>query len=46
MKNILVYGLFLFATGLVGCDKNESAKPAENPVTTLLSEEPGACQWW
>lgn len=42
MKNILVYGLFLFTTGLIGCDKNEPAKPAENPVTTLLSEESGA----
>lgn len=42
MKNIWVRGMLLFATSLTGCDNNEAAKPAENQITTLLSEESGA----
>jgi hypothetical protein len=39
MKNLWVYGLLLLAASLTSCDKNEAAKPAENPITTLLSEQ-------
>jgi hypothetical protein len=38
MKNLWLCVLPLAAC-LTGCDKNETAKPAENPITTLLSEE-------
>lgn len=38
MKNLWMCGLLL-AVGLTGCEKNEAVKPAENPITTLLSEE-------
>ncbi|MCF0075006.1 hypothetical protein LZD49_31265 [Dyadobacter sp. CY261] len=38
MKNLWMYILSLAAC-LSGCHKNEGAKPAENPITTLLSEE-------
>ena len=39
MKNLWVYGLLLLAASMTSCDKNEAAKPAENPITTLLSEQ-------
>lgn len=38
MKNLWVCVLLL-AASLMGCEKNETAKPAENPITTLLSEQ-------
>ena len=38
MKNLWVWGLLL-AASLTSCSKNEAAKPAENPITTLLSEQ-------
>ena len=39
MKNQWVYGLLLLAVSMTSCDKNETAKPAENPITSLLSEQ-------
>ncbi|GAB3221497.1 DUF4082 domain-containing protein [Spirosoma arcticum] len=39
MKKLRVCGLLLLAASLTSCDKNEAAKPAENPITTLLSEQ-------
>ena len=38
MKNLWVYGLLLMAS-LTSCTKKEAVKPAENPITTLLSEQ-------
>ncbi len=38
MKNLGVY-VILLAASLTSCDKNEAAKPSENPITTLLSEQ-------
>lgn len=38
MKNLWALGLLLVAS-LTSCDKNEAAKPAENPITTLLAEQ-------
>lgn len=37
MKNLWACGLLL--TSLMSCTKNEAVKPAENPITTLLSEQ-------
>ncbi|QHV94570.1 DUF4082 domain-containing protein [Spirosoma endbachense] len=39
MKNLKVCGLLLLMASLTSCSKNETAKPAENPITTLLSEQ-------
>lgn len=39
MKNLKVCGLLLLMASLTSCSKNEAAKPAENPITTLLSEQ-------
>lgn len=38
MKNLWVCGLLL-AASLASCGKNKAAQPAENPITTLLSEK-------
>lgn len=37
-QNLGVWGLLL-AASLTSCTKNEVAKPAQNPITTLLSEQ-------
>ncbi|WP_097131218.1 DUF4082 domain-containing protein [Spirosoma fluviale] len=37
MKNLWACGLLL--ASLTSCTKNEAVKPAENPITTLLSEQ-------
>ncbi|RRB07639.1 DUF4082 domain-containing protein [Larkinella rosea] len=39
MRNLWVLGLLMLAANLTSCDKKEAVKPAQNPITTFLSEQ-------
>ncbi|GAB3997604.1 hypothetical protein GCM10028807_43060 [Spirosoma daeguense] len=39
MKNLGVCGLLLLTASLTSCSKKEAPKPAENPITTFVSEQ-------